>query len=173
MSGGQKQMVALATAIVGRPELIILDEPTAGLDPQARINTWELLVELKAAGVTVLLSTHYMEEAQSVADHVLIADQGVLVAQGPLQELLLGNQGQLEISTPSTVDISALQSVLGLAFQVTQRLNSVFIAGAITDQVHRLVVDWCSTHGVIISGLQTNQHSLEDVFFELTGRGLQ
>ena len=173
MSGGQKQMVALATAIVGRPELIILDEPTAGLDPQARINTWELLVELKAAGVTVLLSTHYMEEAQAVADHVLIADQGVLVAQGPLHELLSDDQGHLEISTPSTVDISALQSVLGLAFQVTQRLNSVFIAGAITDQVHRLVVDWCSTHGVIISGLQTNQHSLEDVFFELTGRGLQ
>ena len=173
MSGGQKQMVALATAIVGRPELIILDEPTAGLDPQARINTWELLVELKAAGVTVLLSTHYMEEAQAVADHVLIADQGVLVAQGPLHELLSDDQGHLEISTPSTVDISALQSVLGLAFQVTQRLNSVFIAGAINDEVHRLVVEWCSTHGVIISGLQTNQQSLEDVFFELTGRGLQ
>ena len=114
-----------------------------------------------------------MEEAQAVADHVLIADQGVLVAQGPLHELLSDDQGHLEISTPSTVDISALQSVLGLAFQVTQRLNSVFIAGAITDQVHRLVVEWCSTHGVIISGLQTNQQSLEDVFFELTGRGLQ
>jgi ABC-2 type transport system ATP-binding protein len=173
MSGGQKQSVALATAIVGRPELIILDEPTAGLDPQARLNTWELLAELKAAGVTILLSTHYMEEAQAVADHVLIADQGVLVAQGPLHELLSDDQGQLEISTASTVDTTALQSVLGPSFQVSQRLNSVFVAGDITDEVHRLVVEWCSTHGVIISGLQTNQQSLEDVFFELTGRGLQ
>lgn len=173
MSGGQKQSVALASAIVGRPELIILDEPTAGLDPQARLNTWELLAELKGAGVTILLSTHYMEEAQAVADHVLIADQGVLVAQGPLHELLSDDQGQLEISTASTVDTTALQSVLGPSFQVSQRLNSVFVAGDITDEVHRLVVEWCSTHGVIISGLQTNQQSLEDVFFELTGRGLQ
>ena len=173
MSGGQKQSVALASAIVGRPDLIILDEPTAGLDPQARLNTWELLAELKAAGVTILLSTHYMEEAQAVADHVLIADQGVLVAQGPLHELLSDDQGQLEISTASTVDTTALQSVLGPSFQVSQRLNSVFVAGDITDEVHRLVVEWCSTHGVIISGLQTNQQSLEDVFFELTGRGLQ
>jgi ABC-2 type transport system ATP-binding protein len=173
MSGGQKQTVALAAAIVGRPELIILDEPTAGLDPQARLNTWELLAELKAAGVTILLSTHYMEEAQAVADHVLIADQGVLVAQAPLHELLSDDQGQLEISTASTVDTTALQSVLGPSFQVSQRLNSVFVAGDITDEVHRLAVEWCSTHGVIISGLQTNQQTLEDVFFELTGRGLQ
>jgi ABC-2 type transport system ATP-binding protein len=173
MSGGQKQTVALAAAIVGRPELIILDEPTAGLDPQARLNTWELLAELKAAGVTILLSTHYMEEAQAVADHVLIVDQGVLVAQAPLHELLSDDQGQLEISTASTVDTTALQSVLGPSFQVSQRLNSVFVAGDITDEVHRLAVEWCSTHGVIISGLQTNQQTLEDVFFELTGRGLQ
>ena len=82
LSGGEQQRTLLALALVGRPELVFLDEPTAGLDPQSRRAVWELLRELRGAGVTVLLTTHYLEEAEELADHVVIVDRGQVVAEG-------------------------------------------------------------------------------------------
>ncbi|MDR3034536.1 MAG: ABC transporter ATP-binding protein, partial [Kitasatospora sp.] len=94
LSGGQQQRLSLAAAVIGRPELVFLDEPTAGLDPQARHATWELIAELRAAGVSVILTPHFMEEAERLADGVVIVDHGRLVAEGTPAELT-GTDGQL------------------------------------------------------------------------------
>ena len=96
LSGGQQQRLGLAMAVVGRPELVFVDEPTAGLDPQARHITWDLLRELRDAGVTVVLTTHYIEEAERLADHVHIIDRGRLVASGSPAELTDGGVRRLE-----------------------------------------------------------------------------
>src|SRR5215469_857689 len=94
LSGGQQQRLSLAAALIGRPELVFLDEPTAGMDPQARHATWDLVTELKAAGVSVILTTHFMDEAERLADHVVIIDKGRSVADAPPAELT-GTAGQL------------------------------------------------------------------------------
>ncbi len=96
LSGGQKQRLGLAMAVVGRPEIVFVDEPTAGLDPQARRTTWDLLTELRAAGVTVVLTTHYIEEAERLADVVHIIDRGRLVLTGTPSELTGGGVRRLE-----------------------------------------------------------------------------
>ncbi len=106
LSGGQQQRLSLAAAIIGRPELIFLDEPTAGLDPQARHVTWDLIAGLRASGATVILTTHYLEEAERLADYVVIIDHGSLVAEGtPAQ--LTGTQGQLRFGADPGLDPSA------------------------------------------------------------------
>ncbi len=87
LSGGQQQRLSLAMAIVGRPELVFLDEPTAGLDPQARHATWELIDELRDSGVTTVLTTHFMDEAETLSDHIHIVDDGQLIASGTAAEL--------------------------------------------------------------------------------------
>jgi ABC-2 type transport system ATP-binding protein len=92
LSGGEQQRLKLAMAIVGRPELVFLDEPTAGLDPQSRRATWALIEELRAAGVSVILTTHYLEEAERLADHVVVIDRGRVVAAGSPQELTGGSR---------------------------------------------------------------------------------
>ena len=90
LSGGQQQRLGLAMALVGRPELVFVDEPTAGMDPQARRTTWELLEELRGDGVTVVLTTHYMDEAERLADQIHIIDRGRLIASGTPLELTRG-----------------------------------------------------------------------------------
>ncbi len=105
LSGGQQQRLSLAAAVIGRPDLVFLDEPTAGLDPQARHATWELIEGLRAAGTSVILATHYMEEAERLADAVVIVDHGQVVASGPPAELT-GSAGQLG-SVPSLAWTSA------------------------------------------------------------------
>ncbi len=107
MSGGQQQRLALAAAIIGRPELVFLDEPTAGLDPQARLATWDLVAGLRASGATVILTTHYLEEAERLADQVVIVDHGTLVTQGTPAELT-GSQGQLRFRAEPGLDTSGL-----------------------------------------------------------------
>ena len=94
LSGGQQQRLSLAAAVIGRPELVFLDEPTAGLDPQARHATWDLIGQLRAAGVSVILTTHFMEEAERLCDYVAIIDHGQLVAAGTPGQLT-GTVGQL------------------------------------------------------------------------------
>src|SRR5690606_5683335 len=88
LSGGQRQRLALATAVVGRPELVFLDEPSAGLDPQARLAVWDLVRALRAAGTTIVLTTHHMAEAEALADHVVVVDHGRAVASGTTASLL-------------------------------------------------------------------------------------
>src|SRR5271165_6424130 len=111
LSGGQQQRLSLAAAIVGRPELVFLDEPTAGMDPQARHATWELIGKMRAAGVGIILTTHFMEEAERLCDHVAIIDHGQLVAAGTPGQLT-GTVGQLRFRAEAGLDIDSLLAAL-------------------------------------------------------------
>ena len=111
LSGGQQQRLSLAAAIIGRPDLVFLDEPTAGLDPQARHATWDLIAGLRESGATVILTTHYLEEAERLADYVVIVDHGAVVTQGTPAELT-GSQGQLRFRAEPGLDTSGLNGAL-------------------------------------------------------------
>ena len=111
LSGGQQQRLSLAAAVIGRPELVFLDEPTAGMDPQARHATWELIGQLRAAGVSIILTTHFMEEAERLCDHVAIIDHGQLVAEGTPGQLT-GTVGQLRFRAEADLDIESLLAAL-------------------------------------------------------------
>jgi ABC-2 type transport system ATP-binding protein len=172
LSGGQKQTVALATAIVGRPELLMLDEPTAGLDPAARVASWELITDLREAGVSIVMSTHFMEEAERLADQVLVFDQGRIVARGSVAEITGGTDNHVRITTTAPLDDVSLQRALGDAVVVASRGTATTITGSNAAEVSAALTTWCSVNGVVITSLSSGQRTLEDVFFEITGRGL-
>lgn len=177
LSGGQQQRLALATALVGRPELVFVDEPTAGMDPQARRTTWELLEELRRDGVTIVLTTHYMEEAERLADTVHVIDHGRLVASGSPTELTRGH-GQravrLVVTQPFPPDAPAsLRRSLGPDAEV-QPISAVslLLTGPADATTLATVSSWCAEHGVVPESLTLGQRTLEDVFLQLTGREL-
>ncbi|MEO6205489.1 MAG: ABC transporter ATP-binding protein, partial [Mycobacteriales bacterium] len=165
LSGGQQQRLSLAMAVVGRPELVFLDEPTAGLDPQARRATWELVDALRRDGVSVLLTTHLMDEAEQLADQVVVVDHGRKVAEGTVAELTRGD-GQVRFRGP----VGLLVHVAGA--DVTEGpAGSYLVQGAAGVDVPTLlagVTAWCATQGVLVSDLRAGR-SLEDVFLHLTG----
>jgi len=175
LSGGQQQRLGLAAAIVGRPELIFLDEPTAGLDPQARHATWELIEGLRATGTSVILATHYMEEAERLADQVVIVDHGRVVASGAPTELT-GSAGQLRFRAEPGLDLGGLIAALpadALAKESPAGHYLVEVDGRVDPQLIALVTAWCAEHGVLARQLQIESRTLEDLFLELTGRGLR
>ena len=175
LSGGQQQRLALAAAIIGRPELVFLDEPTAGLDPQARHATWELIEGLRAAGTSVILATHYMEEAERLADQVVIIDHGRVVVSGPPAELT-GSAGQLRFRAEPGLDLAGLIAALpadALAKESPAGHYLVEVTGRVDPQLIALVTAWCAEHGVLARELQIESRTLEDLFLELTGRGLR
>jgi len=175
LSGGQQQRLGLASAIIGRPELVFLDEPTAGLDPQARHATWELIEGLRAAGASVILTTHYMEEAERLADQVVIVDHGRVVASGAPAELT-GSAGQLRFRAEPGLDLGGLIAALpadALAKESPAGHYLVEVTGRVDPQLIALVTSWCAEHGVLATQLQIESRTLEDLFLELTGRGLR
>jgi ABC-2 type transport system ATP-binding protein len=175
MSGGQQQRLALAAAIIGRPELVFLDEPTAGLDPQARLATWDLVAGLRASGATVILTTHYLEEAERLADHVIIVDHGALVTQGTPAELT-GSQGQLRFRAEPGLDTSGLLVALPPASVVKESPAGAYLVelpAGVDPQVVATVTAWCAEQGVLAKNLRIESRTLEDVFLELTGRELR
>ena len=178
LSGGQQQRLALALALVGRPELVFVDEPTAGMDPQARRTTWELLEELRADGVTVVLTTHYMDEAERLADRVHILDHGALIASGTPLELTRGGQVstiRLVVTRPFPEGApESLGRRLGPETRVTQLDEvSLMVVGPADSTTLATVSAWCEEHGVLPESLSLGQRTLEDVFLQLTGRELQ
>jgi ABC-2 type transport system ATP-binding protein len=177
LSGGQQQRLGLAMALVGRPELVFVDEPTAGMDPKARRTTWELLEELRADGVTVVLTTHYMDEAERLADRLHIIDRGRLVASGSPLELTRGggvSTIRLVVTEPFPPEASAsLKAALGPETMVTQLDPvSLLVTGPADASTLARVSGWCDEHGVVPESLTLGQRNLEDVFLELTGREL-
>ena len=177
LSGGQKQRLALAMAIVGRPELVFVDEPTAGMDPQARRDTWDLLRELRADGVTVVLTTHYMDEAESLADTVHIIDRGQLIASGSPVELTRGGRVstiRLVVTRPFPPGApESLTEALGPATSVTVLDPlSLLVTGPADGSTLARGSRWCEEHDVLPESLSLGTRSLEDVFLELTGREL-
>ncbi|KIF72316.1 ABC transporter [Streptomyces sp. AcH 505] len=175
LSGGQQQRLALALAVVGRPELVFLDEPTAGLDPQARRATWELVRELRADGVGVVLTTHFMDEAEQLADDVVIIDAGRAVAQGSPETLCRGGaENTLRFTGRPGLDLGSLLKALPDGSAADELSSGVYrISGTIDPQLLATVTSWCAQHGVMAAGISVERHTLEDVFLELTGKELR
>jgi ABC-2 type transport system ATP-binding protein len=177
LSGGQQQRLGLALALVGRPEVVFVDEPTAGMDPQARRTTWDLLEELRADGVTVVLTTHYMDEAERLADRVHIIDRGRLVASGTPLELIRGGTVttiRLVVTRPFPPGApESLRAALGPETVVSQLDDvSLLVTGPADASTLARVSRWCEEQGVLPESLSLGQRNLEDVFLDLTGRGL-
>jgi len=175
LSGGQQQRLALACALVGRPELVFLDEPTAGMDAQARILVWELIDALRRDGVTVVLTTHQLKEAEELADRLVIIDRGVTVAAGTPAELTRsGAKDQLRFSAPPRLDLALLVSALPEDYQVSESAPGEYlVGGAVDPQVLATVTGWAAQIDVLATNVRVEQRSLEDVFLELTGRELR
>jgi ABC-2 type transport system ATP-binding protein len=175
LSGGQQQRLSLAAAVIGRPELVFLDEPTAGLDPQARHATWELIEGLRAAGTAVILATHYMEEAERLADHIAIVDHGRLAVSGTPRELC-GSSGQLRFRAEPGLDIEGLVAALpagSAAKESPAGHYMIEVQEAIDPRLVAAVTAWCADHGILAQSLRIESRTLEDVFLELTGRELR
>ncbi|MCC0579233.1 ABC transporter ATP-binding protein [Streptomyces californicus] len=175
LSGGQQQRLSLAMAVVGRPELLFLDEPTAGLDPQARRATWELVRELRADGVSVVLTTHFMDEAEALADDVAIIDAGRVIARGTPEELCRGGaENTLRFTGRPGLDLGSLVKALPDGSGAAEPLPGTYrITGSVDPQLLATVTSWCAQHGVMPEGISVERHTLEDVFLELTGKELR
>jgi ABC-2 type transport system ATP-binding protein len=175
LSGGQQQRLSLAAAVVGRPELVFLDEPTAGMDPQARHATWDLVTALRADGVAVILTTHFMEEAERLSDHVVIIDRGQAVASGSPAELT-GSTGQLRFRAQPGLDTESLLAALPAGSAAKESPSGHYlieVQSAVDPGLLAAVTAWCAERSVLPSSLKIESRTLEDVFLELTGRELR
>ena len=174
LSGGQKQRLAVACALVGDPELLFLDEPTTGLDPQSRRRLWDVVENLKAAGRTVLLTTHYMDEAERLCDRVAIVDRGKVISLGTPRELISRHVGQ------EVVEFTANPEPAPEALARLSGVQSVRRAGGGTaltvDRVHVAVpalLAFLEQQGAKLLKLSTHSATLDDVFVALTGKQLR
>lgn len=175
LSGGQQQRLSLAAAVIGRPELVFLDEPTAGMDPQARHATWDIVTELRDAGVSVILTTHFMEEAERLSDHVVIIDNGAVVADASPADLT-GSAGQLRFQAEPGLDADSLLAALPVGAVAKESPAGHYVVethGAVDPGTLAAVTAWCAERGVLPSSLRVESRTLEDVFLELTGKDLR
>jgi ABC-2 type transport system ATP-binding protein len=181
LSGGQQQRLSLALAVVGRPELVFLDEPTAGLDVQARHATWELIEQLRADGVTIVLTTHLLDEAERLADQVAIIDAGKVVACDSPQRLAgavpadgAAEPDSIRFDAPAGLDLTALELAVAPGCRAEEVApGSYRVGGEITPDTLAATTAWCAGLGIMPRNLAIEQRSLEDVFLDLTGRGLR
>ena len=168
LSGGQQQRLSLALALIGRPELVFLDEPTTGMHPRARRSTWETIRNLKSAGVTVVITTHLMDEAEQLADDVLIINHGRVVVRGTPDSLMAATGGALvRFRTGAMVDVDRLQSRLGLPIQSTGR-NGYVLAEQPSPALISALTSALQEQHVLLSELRVGNPSLEEAFLELT-----
>ena len=179
LSGGQKQRLALACALVGDPDLLFLDEPTTGLDPQARRQLWDLIEEFKKAGRTILLTTHYMDEAERLCERVAIMDHGKIIALGSPRELVasIGVEHVVEFSVEAetgahSLDVDALRTLEGVRDVRAEDGIVRMQVTALHDAVPALLAELVR-RGVRLTELRTHSATLEDVFVTLTGRHLR
>jgi ABC-2 type transport system ATP-binding protein len=175
LSGGQRQRLSLALALVGRPRLVFLDEPTAGMDPHARLTTWEVISGLRSRGTTVLLTTHGMDEAERLCDRVAILDGGRLVALGSPDELTSGaGGGETRFSAVAGLDCAALAAAVGLApgAVTEERPGRYVVQAAGTPALIAGLTGWMADHDVTLGDLQAGRRSLEEVFLTLTAESV-
>jgi ABC-2 type transport system ATP-binding protein len=168
LSGGQRRRLDLAIAIAGNPQLLFLDEPTTGFDPSARRRSWQLIENLRSLGTTILLTTHYMDEAQTLADRVAVLAHGGIVAEGP-PEILAGREdgtAVIRFRLPENVDAGALPLPFGADVEIADGMVS-FRTESPTAPLMQLL-SWASARGIELSALTVTRPSLEDVYLKLT-----
>ena len=170
LSGGQKRRLALALALVGKPTLLFLDEPTAGMDPQARLATWEIIRDVKQRGTTVLLTTHLMDEAERLADRVAIIDHGRLLAlDSPAQLTGLHNATIVRFVAPPGLDCTKLAALPSAHKTEEIRPGSYLIETAQVPALLAELTAWLRDNNITLSELRVGHGSLEDLFLRLTG----
>jgi ABC-2 type transport system ATP-binding protein len=187
LSGGQRQRLALAIALVGRPELVFLDEPSAGMDPQSRHAVWDLVRELRDEGVAIVLTTHLMDEAESLADRVVVVDHGAVIAQGTVAELVAADDDRtLHFRAIEGLDLGSIGAGLSaaspvgelsshtLSVSVTEESPGEYVAsGHVDPGVVAALASWCAERDVLATRIWVGRRTLEDVFLDLTGRSLR
>ncbi|MFJ6216469.1 ABC transporter ATP-binding protein [Streptomyces sp. NPDC092296] len=166
LSGGERRRLDLALAVLGSPELLFLDEPTTGMDPEARRNTWRIVSGLRAAGTTVVLTTHYLEEAQQLADRVAIMDRGRIAAEGTVAEVLAGHGARITLPLPAGVHPADLPLLDGSAPTLEQG-TAVYAVGRTAPALAALH-GWAAARGAALDGIEVRTASLEDVFLDLS-----
>jgi ABC-2 type transport system ATP-binding protein len=177
LSGGQKQRLAVACALVSKPDLLFLDEPTTGLDPQSRRQLWEIIRRFRDAGGTVLLTTHYMEEAERLCNRVAIMDHGKVIALGTPAELIasLGAEHVIEFALSETVPADLADGLRGLGGVTAVRPGNSGFSLTVTE-LHRTLpalLAFLQQRALELSSLTTHHATLDDVFVSLTGRQLR
>ncbi|MFJ5956204.1 ABC transporter ATP-binding protein [Paenarthrobacter sp. NPDC092416] len=179
LSGGQKQRLALAAALVGNPEILFLDEPSAGLDPQSRQIVFDLIAELRDAGMGIVLTTHLMDDAERLADYVYIIDGGHNVAEGTVAELLRHDHSTdtaitdrtLYFDAPSGLDFAG---VLGTELRIAEtRAGSYSVTGALSPAHLAALTAWWAERNIMPASLRLEARSLEDVFLDISGRDIR
>ncbi len=178
LSGGQRQRLALAAAVVGRPQVAFLDEPSAGMDPQSRHAVWQLVRELRDEGVAVVLTTHLMDEAEDLADHVVVVDHGKVIAQGSVRDLVSsGDDRTLRLDATPGLDVVALTAALtadGPGVTTTETSpGSYAVVGTVGPTTVAALTRWLAEQDVLATRLTVGRRTLEDVFLDLTGRTLR
>lgn len=183
LSGGQKQRLAIALALVNDPLVVFLDEPTTGLDPQARRTLWDIILDLKSQGKTIVLSTHYMDEAKILCDRICLMDQGKIIALDSPEEMIRSLHSDGAIEFKLTFDEKLSNDDKNNIVQEIQKLNKVkkleirkdrYVL--YTDQLQTTLthlIQYTSLNDLYISDLQTRTATLEDVFIQMTGRSLR
>jgi ABC-2 type transport system ATP-binding protein len=169
LSGGQKRRLDVALGLIGDPEVLFLDEPTTGLDPAARREMWTMVEGLRDAGKTIFLTTHYMDEAQHLADRIIILRDGDIAAQGTAEELARsqGNRTEVTFTLPAGVTLDRLRGALGVAVEARGTLAR-FEAGDAQRDLKRLL-DWAEQERVALADLEVTVPTLDDVFVQLAG----
>ncbi|MFE7718744.1 ABC transporter ATP-binding protein [Nocardia rhizosphaerihabitans] len=162
LSGGEQRRVDMACALLGQPRLLFLDEPTTGLDPESRRRTWQLLADLKAAGVTMMLTTHYLDEAESLADRIAIMDKGVVARRGTLREIVDDHPARIVFDHPGL----PVPQLRGAHVEARERVtvNTDDLQGHLFE-----LLAWAREAGVRLAGLEARAASLESVFLDIAG----
>ena len=174
LSGGQKQRLAVACALVGDPDVLFLDEPTTGLDPQSRLQLWQQVMDFRRGGGTVLLTTHYMDEAERLCDRVAIVDRGQVIALGTPAELIssLHAANVIEFASEPEMDEASLRALPGVTEPHRRGPNWSLPVGSLAETVPVLLA-LVERSGARLQNLSTHRATLEDLFVSLTGRALR
>jgi len=174
LSGGQRQRLGVACALVGNPDVLFLDEPTTGLDPQSRLQLWDIVQKFRQKGGTVLLTTHYMEEAERLCDRVAIVDHGHLIALGTPEDLIAKLQAPnvIEFTSEPQLDEAIVQAVDGCAGVTPHRGGWLMRVHSLAEAVPKLI-NMVEERGAKLVSLSTHEATLEDLFVSLTGRELR
>ena len=160
LSGGERRRVDMACALLGQPRLLFLDEPTTGLDPESRRATWQLLADLKAAGVTMVLTTHYLDEAEELADRIAIMHSGTIARRGTLRDIVDGHPARIVFDHPGLPLPPLPAAVVDARERVTVSTHDL--------QGHLLeLLGWAGDHGIRLAGLDARAASLESVFLDI------